>query len=371
MRGFFVAMGMGWIASSALAGVVLQDWEMNDPAGTTLSQTINREGKAHWSAKYDIGCVRTDGKGNLRIVRSSKPWHGVDVGIGNLPSGEYALEYRISSMDFSGAPEIYRYYSFGIQFRSDVVMQLQVVAEGMRLNLHALFRGECVDLGRVSDSLASSNLTLRIAFAIRDGDVLLGAGAFGEDGKTLARSEDRLIKGVSGIDTLRMEFQTAGFYENAYVAVDRIRLIRSAFIAEVDADGDGLSDAEEERAGTDSSLADTDGDGLLDGEEVNALHTDPLEADTDGDGLLDGEEANTLHTDPLKPDTDGDGLSDYTEIFSSSTNPRSVDTDSDGLSDKEEVDSGKTDPNDADSDDDGIPDGKADATTNRRENTGR
>jgi hypothetical protein len=46
----------------------------------------------------------------------------------------------------------------------------------------------------------------------------------------------------------------------------------------VDTDGDGLSNAEEAKLGTDPNKADTDGDGTMDGDEVNAYHTDPLKA---------------------------------------------------------------------------------------------
>ncbi len=58
----------------------------------------------------------------------------------------------------------------------------------------------------------------------------------------------------------------------------------------VDSDGDGLSNTQERRLGTDPELADTDGDGVLDGEEVDVHGTDPLAADTDGDGYSDGDE---------------------------------------------------------------------------------
>jgi hypothetical protein len=69
-----------------------------------------------------------------------------------------------------------------------------------------------------------------------------------------------------------------------------------------DADGDGLTDSEEQLLGTDPTLADTDGDGLLDGAEVE-LGTDPTLADTDGDGFTDSEELME-GTSP----TDGDDL---------------------------------------------------------------
>jgi len=58
----------------------------------------------------------------------------------------------------------------------------------------------------------------------------------------------------------------------------------------LDADGDGLTDAEEITASTSSTNPDTDGDGLGDREEVKVYGTDPLRTDTDGDSFLDGAE---------------------------------------------------------------------------------
>ncbi|MGI8643489.1 MAG: hypothetical protein ACR2LS_05170, partial [Thermomicrobiales bacterium] len=49
-----------------------------------------------------------------------------------------------------------------------------------------------------------------------------------------------------------------------------------ALQAELDTDGDGLTDAREAELGTDPALADTDGDGISDGDEVDFLGTDPL-----------------------------------------------------------------------------------------------
>jgi hypothetical protein len=66
----------------------------------------------------------------------------------------------------------------------------------------------------------------------------------------------------------------------------------------VDTDGDGLSDFEERRYGTDPRRADTDGDGISDREEIEELGTNALNRDTDGDGINDNIEI-ARGTDPL------------------------------------------------------------------------
>ncbi len=60
--------------------------------------------------------------------------------------------------------------------------------------------------------------------------------------------------------------------------------------APVDSDNDGLTDTEEQAAGTNINIIDTDNDGLSDYEEVKMYKTNALSADTDGDGYLDGAE---------------------------------------------------------------------------------
>jgi outer membrane protein OmpA-like peptidoglycan-associated protein len=169
-------------------------------------------------------------------------------------------------------------------------------------------------------------------------------------------------------------------------------------VASDDADGDGLTDAEEAVLGTDPLNPDTDGDGLNDGLEVNIGKTDPLDDDTDDDGLLDGtEDANgngvvdAGETAPLDADSDDDFLLDGTELGLSApegkhtdpavfvpdadneattTDPLNADTDGggvpDGVEDKNlngRVDAGETDPNDASDDDkvDSDGDGLSDA----------
>jgi hypothetical protein len=92
--------------------------------------------------------------------------------------------------------------------------------------------------------------------------------------------------------------------------------------AKPDADGDGLSDADEShKYRTDPNNPDTDADGLTDGDEVRAYKTDPRNPDTDGDGLPDGVEVLKFRTDPLNRDTDGDGVSDGDEALKAHTDP--------------------------------------------------
>lgn len=150
--------------------------------------------------------------------------------------------------------------------------------------------------------------------------------------------------------------------------------------ADVDSDGDGLTDTQEAELGTDPANPDSDEDGLFDGAE-GSTGTDPLIYDTDGDGFGDNAEAaaNSDPTDPASmsegeptvdtdgdmltdaqeaalgtnaatPDTDGDGITDFAEVgfepgSSTGTDPRAFDTDGDGVGDGDEIANG-TDPTD-------------------------
>lgn len=105
-----------------------------------------------------------------------------------------------------------------------------------------------------------------------------------------------------------------------------------------DSDGDGIPDTIEIFIlGTDPFKKDTDDDGEDDFTEVFVRGTSPVIAgptdDEDGDGLSAAQEARA-GTDPANPDTDGDGLNDGPEIYFFGTDPTNADTDGDGFDDK-------------------------------------
>ena len=87
--------------------------------------------------------------------------------------------------------------------------------------------------------------------------------------------------------------------------------------ADIDSDGDGLTDTYETRTSfTNPIKADTDGDGIPDGRELRPwVGTNPFLYDTDGDGVGDGDEI-AAGSDPMVCDSDGDGMSDAYELGS-------------------------------------------------------
>lgn len=83
-----------------------------------------------------------------------------------------------------------------------------------------------------------------------------------------------------------------------------------------DDDGDGLTNEEERKLGTNALLPDTDNDRLFDKDEVEIYRSNPLLNDTDNDGLWDYDEIKVWFSNPLLADTDGDGYSDGLEVQS-------------------------------------------------------
>ena len=119
----------------------------------------------------------------------------------------------------------------------------------------------------------------------------------------------------------------------------------------LDSDGDGLTDVEEEAAGTLPTLRDTDGDGVSDNVEIlsgldpltaeipKACENVNLLADQDLDGLTDCDEL-LLGTEPTLVDSDGDGMPDRLEVVGSIdyvAPDAEADTDGDGVNNGDEI----------------------------------
>jgi hypothetical protein len=177
----------------------------------------------------------------------------------------------------------------------------------------------------------------------------------------------------------------------------------------IDTDGDGLTDAQENQLGSDPNDVDSDDDGVADGLEANPGDDSDRDgrlnindADSDNDGIMDGTELGltspvadpdgvgpllgtdsaspnfvpdqdpTTSTNPLLRDTDFGGVSDGQEdpnsngrLDAGEGNPNSGpddgnlpgDSDGDGIQDSLEIAAG-TNPNLADTDGDGLTDGQ-------------
>ncbi len=82
----------------------------------------------------------------------------------------------------------------------------------------------------------------------------------------------------------------------------------------VDIDTDGLSQAQEQKIGTDTEKKDSDSDGISDTDEIVLFHTNPTTMDSDADGLTDYQEVYHYKTNPLAFDTDFDGYHDGLEV---------------------------------------------------------
>ncbi|MCR4256740.1 MAG: thrombospondin type 3 repeat-containing protein [Candidatus Uhrbacteria bacterium] len=121
-----------------------------------------------------------------------------------------------------------------------------------------------------------------------------------------------------------------------------------------DQDGDGLSDGEEDRLGTDPNNADTDGDGASDFAEAMILSSDPLIANPEI-VRREAPEPETPLDDPVSRTLRGEENGEGTQAPPPPP-PASSDPDNDGLTTIQEEQIG-TDPNNPDTDGDGFDDG--------------
>ncbi|OYR47943.1 helix-turn-helix domain-containing protein [Halorubrum sp. Ea8] len=116
--------------------------------------------------------------------------------------------------------------------------------------------------------------------------------------RTVRLSTDSWPSNATGNHTVLMELSDPGLDENDVVdeATLQVRVIEK----EGDLTGDGLTNAEEFKHGTDITTPDTSDNGLTDWEEVKKYGTNPLVRDTTGDGVNDATLVR-LGLDPTEP----------------------------------------------------------------------
>ena len=174
----------------------------------------------------------------------------------------------------------------------------------------------------------------------------------------------------SGIYDIEVTTISNQDFDNNTISFTVTHFSKFSLAAEIDTDGDGITDSED---------TDDDNDGITDGEDAHPLDTDndgidnKDDPDDDNDGIPDGDDAYPLDTDNdglnngVDIDDDADGIPDGDDLYPWDTdndglnNDVDLDDDGDHISD---FDEGLGDPDgdgipnylDLDSDDDGISD---------------
>ncbi|MFT5288767.1 MAG: hypothetical protein ACI82F_000824 [Planctomycetota bacterium] len=214
--------------------------------------------------------------------------------------------YDDDNGNWSGSAYVYRYDGTTLSWNEEA-------------KFHAS-DGEQLDILGWSVAVCGNTAVVGAASSIFDGFASGSAYVYRYDGTTMSWSEEAKLIASDGAGGDYFGYAVAAC-ENAVIGAPRDQdagsLSGSIYVFALsppDADGDGLSDADEIALGTNPNNSDTDGDGLDDFTEVDIAGggscPDPLNPDSDGDTLPDGEEALTLGTDPCSYDTDGDGVPD-------------------------------------------------------------
>lgn len=269
------------VAPGPLAGQ--NGWSVDAPGEAVVREDVARTGAAA------LAVAREDGDGVLRVVRPAAvaaPSVWVDF---HQLARRGGVPPRLDGIGCSGA--------FFLDREGHAVMcdggvfvtnrrESVTLGTWARITAHLNFASRRWEL-YVNGVIVGRNLGMGAGVSAFGGLGFTGEGEVALDDMTVSRTRPRGLSadGDRMPDEWEMEhFGTLGRDGRG------------------DADGDGVSDADEFRAGTDPLAADTDGDGLDDRWEI-LCGTEPTDsedahADPDGDGM-DNETECALGTDPL------------------------------------------------------------------------
>lgn len=286
------------------------------------------------------GLVNSEVPGaNLVALNRIENWYRVDFGD---TANDDNLEQATTSIRWSPA---------GDPNTPQVILTLQSIKVGARYQVQLIFGEQCCNRG--FDVFFNNKLVVKdFNPGVQQGGIGIGTAealithSFVAAGPTLeirldgrSASEDypdhNAIFNAITVEEVSGPGDTDG--DGLSDAWEQLYFGNLAATASADPDNDGLTNAEENAAGSNPTLADTDKDGLNDKLEVVTYKTNPNKADTDNDGLSDNDEVTKFKSDPLKSDGDGDLLSDGAEVNQYKTDPSKADTDGDGFNDYYEL----------------------------------
>ncbi len=98
MKTIAMIMALAMVGSVAHA-TVIENWQMNDAAGTDLKNLDNSAGTAKWTVER--ANLQTDGSGNLHITQGANLFNGATLSTADVTSGIYELAFKYSAADLT------------------------------------------------------------------------------------------------------------------------------------------------------------------------------------------------------------------------------------------------------------------------------
>jgi hypothetical protein len=243
---------------------VLENWQLNDLAGTSFDQVTNTAGSAHWNT----GRVSTDGAGSLVINQAGGDlWHRSATLPVELSSGLYEVEWKVNVIDLSHSSAS---DNCGSTVDLGGTLNVRLFAHGSdKLGITAVGGPDGWNLVHDFDTRVLSNLTIRTLYNTiqHTAEVYYRLGSAAEQGPFNYAINDISVSSLKG-SFLGNKMATADFEKIDYITLT---------VIDIDSDDDGILNSDD---------PDDDNDGYDD--TVDVFPLDPTEwVDADGNGVGD------------------------------------------------------------------------------------